>query len=172
MSKKWIFLVSAALVLSIGLTPAFADHDHDEGHGNGHANGHAKHEAAVDRRVDRREDRGDDRREVRHEVRHAERHGYYGEHDRDLRNWYRVHYDHLPPGLAKRDRLPPGLERQLVLRGTLPPGLRREMHPCPIEVVRYLPPPPVGYMHTIIGGHIVLVNRKTFFVLDIYNFGL
>ena len=26
----------------------------------------------------------------------------------------------LPPGLAKRDRLPPGLERQLVVRGFLP----------------------------------------------------
>jgi len=25
-------------------------------------------------------------------------------------------------------------------------------------------------MHTIIGGHIVLVNRKTFFVLDIFHF--
>jgi hypothetical protein len=44
------------------------------------------------------------------------------------------------------------------------------MHPCPVEVVRYLPPPPEGYMHTIIGGHIVLVNRKTFFVLDVFHF--
>lgn len=46
------------------------------------------------------------------------------------------------------------------------------MHPCPVEVVRYLPPPPPGYMHTIIGGHIVLVNRNTFFVLDVFHFEL
>ncbi|MGB8065952.1 MAG: hypothetical protein WCF26_28975 [Candidatus Sulfotelmatobacter sp.] len=29
-------------------------------------------------------------------------------HDRDIHDWYRAHYSHLPPGLAKRDRLPPG----------------------------------------------------------------
>ncbi len=154
MSMKRLYLICAALILSVGLTPAFADRDHDRGdddhghgHGNGHAYGHEKH--------DRDDD--DDR-------------AYYRDHDRDLHDWYREHYNNLPPGLAKRDRLPPGLERQLVVRGTLPPGLRREMHPCPPEVVQYLPPPPVGYMHTIIGGHIVLVNRKTFFVLDVFHF--
>jgi len=159
MSKKWFYLPCVALVLSVGLTPAFADRDHDDdhGHGNGHAYGHEKHDRDADRREDRHEDRRDDRR-------------YYGDHDRDLHDWYRAHYSNLPPGLAKRDRLPPGLERQLVVRGTLPPGLRREMHPCPVEVVRYLPPPPEGYMHTIIGGHIVLVNRRTFFVLDVFHF--
>ena len=48
--------------------------------------------------------------------------------DRDIHDWYRAHYSHLPPGLAKRDRLPLGLERQLVVRGTLPPGLQKKMH--------------------------------------------
>jgi hypothetical protein len=150
---KMHYLACAAFVLSVGVTPALAErgHDGDQDHGKGHA----KHEAAVERRVDRREDRR-----------------YYRDHDRELHDWYRAHYNHLPRGLAKRDRLPPGLDRQLVVRGTLPPELRRQMHPCPVEVVRYLPPPPVGYMHTVIGGHIVLVNRKTFLVLDIYNFGL
>ena len=154
MLRKRLYLICGALILSVGLTPAFADRDHDRGdddhghgHGHGHAYGHEKHE---------RDEDGD--------------RGYYRDHDRDLHDWYREHYNNLPPGLAKRDRLPPGLERQLVVRGTLPPGLRREMHPCPPEVVSYLPPPPSGYMHTIIGGHIVLVNRKTFFVLDVFHF--
>ena len=150
MFNKRLYLC-AALILSIGLAPAFADRDHDDdhghGHGNGHAYGHEKH------------DRDDDRDR-----------GYYRDHDRELHDWYRAHYNNLPPGLAKRDRLPPGLERQLVVRGTLPPGLRREMHPCPAEVESYLPPPPAGYMHTIIGGHVVLVNRRTFFVLDVFHF--
>ena len=146
------YLLCAALILGVGLTPAFADRDHDKGHGNGHGNGHAYgHE---------KHDHDDDDR------------AYYRDHDRDLHDWYRAHYSNLPPGLAKKDRLPPGLERQLIVRGTLPPGLRREMHPCPVEVVRYLPPPPPGYMHTVIGGHIVLVNRKTFFVLDVFHFEL
>lgn len=147
-SNKWLYL-AAAVVFSLGTNLALAQ-------GNGHGRGHEKH-------ADR-----DDRHEDRHEGR-AERHSYR-EHDRELHEWYRSHYNSLPPGLAKRDRLPPGLERQLVVRGTLPPGLQKKIQPCPVEVERYLPPPPVGYMHTVIGGNIVLVNRKTFFVLDVFHF--
>jgi hypothetical protein len=151
MSKKWLFVLGAALLLGLGPGRAFADHDHDgdQGHGNGHAYGHDKHDRDGD------EDRG-----------------YYRDHGRELHAWYRAHYNNLPPGLAKRDRLPPGLERQLVVRGTLPPGLRRQMHPCPDEIEQYLPPAPAGYMHTVIGGHVVLVNRRTFFVLDVFHFEL
>lgn len=147
MSKKLALILCAALIVSIGPT-AFADRDHDRDHdgdhGNGHAYGHEKHEERA----------------------------YYRDHDRELHQWYVTHHDHLPPGLAKRDELPPGLERQLIVRGTLPPGLRSRMHPCPVEVERYLPPPPAGYMHTVIGGHIALVNRRTFFVLDVFHFEL
>ena len=36
----------------------------------------------------------------------------------------------LPPGLAKRDHLPPGLQKHLDRRGTLPPGLaKRDLPP-------------------------------------------
>ena len=95
----------------------------------------------------------------------------YTDHDRDIiRGWYHEHESHLPPGLAKRDRLPPGLEKQLARRGTLPPGLRKKMLPCPVELERQLPPPPIGYAHTVISGHIVLVNRKTYAVLDVFHF--
>jgi hypothetical protein len=87
-----------------------------------------------------------------------------------LHEWYEGHRDHLPPGLAKRDELPPGLQRQLVARGTLPPGLQKKMRPCPREVEQFLPPPPVGYVHTVIGGNIVLVNTRTFFVMDVFHF--
>jgi Ni/Co efflux regulator RcnB len=155
MSKKLLYLVVAAL-LCLGPGTAFADHDRDQDEGHGHGHGKAKHERAEDRREDRHENR-------------AERHSYR-EHDRELHEWYRSHYNSLPPGLSKRDRLPPGLERQLVVRGTLPPGLQKKIQPCPVEVEQYLPPPPVGYMHTVIGGNIVLVNRKTFFVLDVFHF--
>ena len=151
--KKLFRLGAAALTLSASMALA-------QGQGNGH--GHQKH-------GDRDDDRGD-RREDRHE-RKEDRH-YYREHDRELHDWYQGHREHLPPGLAKRDALPPGLERQLIVRGTLPPGLRGYMHPCPVEVVQYLPPAPEGYMHTVIGGHIALVNRRTFFVLDVFHFEL
>jgi Ni/Co efflux regulator RcnB len=96
---------------------------------------------------------------------------YYSDHDRAMmRDWYRDRDDHLPPGLAKRDQLPPGLEKQLVVRGTLPPGLRKKMRHCPEELERQLPPPPPGCEHTVIGGHVVLVNSSTYMVLDIFHF--
>jgi Ni/Co efflux regulator RcnB len=108
-------------------------------------------------------DRDDDRDRV-----------YYSQHDRDdIHHWYHqqeVDHDRLPPGLADRDRLPPGLEKQLRVRGTLPPGLRKKMYPCPEEVERRLPPPPAGCEHTVIGGHVVLVNRSSYVVLDIIHF--
>jgi Ni/Co efflux regulator RcnB len=52
----------------------------------------------------------------------------------------------------------------------LPPGLRKKMMPCPEEVERRLQPPPVGCEHVVLGGHIVLVNRSTYIVMDIIHF--
>jgi Ni/Co efflux regulator RcnB len=141
-SKWWLSLMLAATVVLSG--QALAD-EHGHGHGRG------KHQ-----------DRDDDDRG----------HGkHFSDRDRDeMRGWFRDQGENLPPGLAKRDRLPPGLERQLRVRGTLPPGLRKKMMPCPIELERRLPPPPPGYGHFAIGGNIVLVNRSTFVVLDIFRF--
>lgn len=146
--RYWMVLFVAALfALSAGVARAQDDDDqgHGHGHGHGHGRGHEKHE-----KWDR---------------------SYHQDRD-DIDHWYRDREDRddLPPGLAKRDRLPPGLERQLVLRGTLPPGLRSRMEPCPEDLERRLPPPPEGYGHFLIGGHIVLVNRRSFFVLDIFHF--
>jgi|SRR6185295_18721942 len=112
--------------------------------GHGHGNGHGKHDDHDDRR--------------------------YSDHDRDvIRGWYHDQGGNLPPGLAKKDRLPPGLEKQLERRGTLPPGLQKKIRPCPVELERRLPPPPPGYTHTVIEGHIVLMNRKTYAVLDVFH---
>jgi hypothetical protein len=86
-----------------------------------------------------------------------------------MRGWYADHRNHLPPGLAKRDQLPPGLERQLVVRGTLPPGLQKKIEPCPPDLERRLPPPPPDFSHVVIGGHIVLLNRRTYLVADIFH---
>lgn len=72
----------------------------------------------------------------------------------------------LPPGLAKRDRLPPGLEKQLQKNGTLPPGLAKRNLPTDLE--RQLPPPPKGYERQIIeDATVVLVNKATGKIADI-----
>ena len=104
---------------------------------------------------------------------HDDDRGWYSQHDRDgMHRWYHDHEQRrdLPPGLAKRDQLPPGLERQLVVRGELPPGLRKRIEPCPPELLRELPPPPRDCEHVVIGGHIVLLNRRTNIVVDIFHF--
>jgi hypothetical protein len=87
-----------------------------------------------------------------------------------MRGWYDQHENNLPPGLAKRDRLPPGLEKQLVRRGTLPPGLQKRLQPCPRDLERQLPPPPPECAHLLIGGHIVLLNQRTNVVVDVVHF--
>ena len=117
------------------------DQDRDHGHGNGHGHGEE----------------------------HGRGHEHYRDHDRDIHDWYRTHYSHLPPGLAKRDRLPPGLERQLIVNGTLPAGLRGRMQPCPRELEVMLPPPPPNYVHVVVGGNLVMYNRATFQIGDVFH---
>ena len=64
----------------------------------------------------------------------------------------------LPPGLAKRDRLPPGLERQLQRNGTLPPGLQKRMQPLPGVCTARLPRLPQEWVRVVLGGRIILLD--------------
>jgi len=65
----------------------------------------------------------------------------------------------LPPGLAKREKLPPGLEKQIQRKGTLPPGLEKRMIPVPVELVRQLPPLPQGQERVIVGEAVLVIDR-------------
>lgn len=140
-STKWMFACAMGFLVLVG-NFALA-----QGHGNGHGKGHNKH-------------RDDDDQDER----------YYRDRDRGIiRVWYDDHQSNLPPGLAKKDRLPPGLEKQLVRRGTLPPGLQKRLQPCPEDLERRLPPPPPECAHVLIGGHIVLLNRRSNVVVDVFH---
>jgi hypothetical protein len=141
---KWM----SASVLGIFL--ATASTAMAQGNGKGHGKGHDKH--------------GDDNDQGEH---------YYNHHDQEtFHEWYVHNENRLPPGLAKKDQLPPGLEKQLVRRGTLPPGLQKRIQPCPREIEHMLPPPPPDCAHVIIGGHIVLFNQRTNIVVDLYHFDI
>jgi hypothetical protein len=95
----------------------------------------------------------------------------FGSREQDsLRGWYRDHENNLPRGLTKGDRLPPGLQRQLRERGTLPLGLQKKIVPLPVDLTRRLPPPPAGCSRVIIGGNIVLIDTKTFYVHAVFSF--
>jgi len=95
----------------------------------------------------------------------------FGPRDRDIiGGYYRNRHSNLPPGLAKRGgNLPPGLERQLERNGTLPPGLQKRLEPFPAELNRQLPPLPPSYIRGVIGGSAVVVNRRTWAIVDVIH---
>jgi hypothetical protein len=86
-----------------------------------------------------------------------------------IRNWFsnKKNLKGLPPGLAKRKRLPPGLERQLQKNGSLPPGLQKRVHSLPLDLEHLLPNLPKGIGRVIIGGDVVLLDKTSNTILDI-----
>lgn len=71
----------------------------------------------------------------------------------------------LPPGLAQREQLPPGLRKQLVRRGTLPPGL--QVHRLPSELDRQLSRLPHGYLRLRVASDVLLVDDRSRVILDV-----
>ena len=91
------------------------------------------------------------------------------DHKKIIRNWFsdKKNLDGLPPGLAKREQLPPGLQRQLQKNGTLPPGWQKRFQPLPKALERSLPKPSPGLKRGIIGGNLALVEETSEKILDI-----
>jgi hypothetical protein len=71
----------------------------------------------------------------------------------------------MPAGLAKRDELPPGLERHVERFGTLPPGLAKR--DLPYDLDRLLPRRAAGLSRKIVGSDVVLIEEATGLVLDV-----
>jgi Ni/Co efflux regulator RcnB len=159
-SSRWLHTFAIA-ILALSTSMALAQHE-DHGHGRGH-----------DKHGNEDEDNDNDRKgNSNGNKEHGYKdhgHGYDVRDHEVMHGWYQSHRGDLPPGLAKKDRLPPGLERQLELRGTLPPGLRGRIYAVPVDLERELPPPPPNCEHVFIGGHVVLLNRRTFVVVDIFH---
>jgi hypothetical protein len=92
----------------------------------------------------------------------------FTEHDRVLvKNWFQNNRSGLPPGLARREHLPPGLEKQLRERGTLPPGLQKKIQPLPPELESQMQKIPTGFRRVVIAGQVILMNRKTSRIYDV-----
>jgi hypothetical protein len=73
----------------------------------------------------------------------------------------------LPPGLAKKESLPPGLEKQLRRNGSLPPGLEKKIQPLPQVLEVRLPRLPDGQRRVVISGTIILLDSKRNLILDV-----
>ncbi|MDX1514401.1 MAG: hypothetical protein R3174_11745 [Gammaproteobacteria bacterium] len=71
----------------------------------------------------------------------------------------------MPQGLAKRESLPPGLQRQLDEKGALPPGLQKKALPSDLQ--SRLPPAPKGYERVIVDANVLLVETATGIVRDV-----
>ena len=67
----------------------------------------------------------------------------------------------LPPGLAKRDELPPGLRKQLHEKGELPPGLQKHLVRVPPELEVRLPRIPTYERRYFAGNDLIIVNVRT-----------
>ena len=92
--------------------------------------------------------------------------------DRDeITSCFRSGRSGLPPGLAKRDRLPPGLERQLARNGKLPPGLQKKVRALPEECQLRLPRLPGGWGRVILGDRVMVLDPAQT-IVDIFRMAL
>jgi hypothetical protein len=73
----------------------------------------------------------------------------------------------LPPGLAKRESLPPGLRAQLRERGALPPGLQKRLVIVPTSWNRRLPAVPTYYRRYFAGDDLIVVDTRTNLIVAI-----
>ncbi|MCW5965609.1 MAG: hypothetical protein KIT83_16345 [Bryobacterales bacterium] len=91
---------------------------------------------------------------------------------RILRGWVRDRQpSQLPPGLAKRGDLPPGLQKQLMRNGSLPPGLQKRISPFPRDLRRQMSPlpPNCGCERVFFDGRAMIVATATNTILDLMN---
>ena len=79
-------------------------------------------------------------------------------HSRVVREY--VTRGNLPPGLAKRRTLPPGLRQQLREKGALPPGLREYYTPVPADWNGRFPAIPVYYSRYFVGRDLIIIDTR------------
>ncbi|MBU1223198.1 MAG: hypothetical protein KKA22_12400 [Gammaproteobacteria bacterium] len=88
--------------------------------------------------------------------------------DRDraiIRDYYRGYYRGLPPGLAKKGKIPPGHAFRMQRHQDLPPGVAWEYLPADVE--RRLNRLPDGYVRIVIGTDVAILHTRTRVVLDV-----
>jgi hypothetical protein len=86
-----------------------------------------------------------------------------------IRDWFsdKRNLSGLPPGLAKKESLPPGLQKQLQRNGSLPPGLEKKVQPLPRELEAKLPRLPDDRRRVIISGSVILMDHGHNKILDV-----
>jgi hypothetical protein len=88
--------------------------------------------------------------------------------DRDrvvIRDYYRDYYRRLPPGLAKKGKVPPGHAYKMRRNYGVPPDVAWAY--LPPEVERRLSRLPDGYARIVIGADVAIMNTRTRVVVDL-----
>ena len=90
---------------------------------------------------------------------------------RTIRDWFAspTNLKGLPPGLAKKESLPPGLQKQLQRNGSLPPGLEKKLQPLPHDLEVRLPRLPDGQRRVVLPGMIILLDTRRNLILDLLS---
>jgi hypothetical protein len=92
----------------------------------------------------------------------------FSDHDREKINHYyksRMKTKKIPPGLAKKEELPPGLQKHIQKYNELPPGLEGRRLPSDLDTS--LTRLPKGYIRLKVGSNVVLMNEITRVVFDV-----
>jgi len=87
---------------------------------------------------------------------------------RVIRGCFVEYASQLPPGLAKRDQLPPGLERQMERNDTLPAGLQKRVDPLPQVCESQLSRLPGDLERVVYNRRVMLINSD-FLILDAFD---
>lgn len=143
------YLITGTAVLALVLPSAATA----QGRGRGHAKPPKAHTADTTHDNQGKHDKADKRDDHRAVV--IDRDG----HIRIIHEY--AHGGSLPPGLAKREALPPGLQKQLRENGALPPGLQKRLVPVPLTLSRRLPPVPSYYHRYFAGDDLLVIDTRT-----------
>ena len=71
----------------------------------------------------------------------------------------------IPPGIAKKGSLPPGIYKQLVRNGQIPPDVHYQS--LPPDLIVQLPPLAPAYQYVIVDDRVLLIQAATRAILDV-----
>jgi hypothetical protein len=72
----------------------------------------------------------------------------------------------MPPGLAKKDKLPMGIEQQLRRKAQLPSSLSKQLYPVPAGLQKKLKPLPPELEHKFISGYAIIYSPRDAVIVD------
>jgi hypothetical protein len=151
MKSMATFVLALGVIVGLAAPSAALDWQ-----GRGNARGHAVKAAKQDKAVKKVQ------KHAAKSARQSESDGWVFDRDghaRVIRDYGRA--GSLPPGMAKRESLPPGLRRQLHERGELPPGLQKRLVGVPGPLGSRLPSIPSYYHRYFAGDDLIVVDTRT-----------